>query len=151
MDVPTCNENDTAFSRGRIPAHDVPSVYSMICVSMSAKRRVQLRKILMVKSNNYQGMCSRRHKEQSEKLLCDTIFYYYYSCDKNNQPVLSLSIPIEDPIREYSSFDFYNFTGFWPAQFDEIVREITLLPRIIVYHRSCSTSSLEIALFILLR
>ena len=96
-------------------------------------------------------MCSRRNKDLSEKLLCDAIFYHYYSYDKNNRPVLSLSIPVEDPIREYSSFDFYNFTGFWPAQFDEIVREMTLLPRIIVHHRSRSTSSLEIALFILLR
>ena len=84
----------------------------MIYVSMSAKRCIQLRKMLIVKSNDYQGMCSRRYKDQSEKLLCDAIFYYYYSYHKNNRPVLSLSIPVEDPVCEYSSFDFYDFIGF---------------------------------------
>ena len=95
-------------------------------------------------------MCSRQHKDKSEKLFCDATFYHYYSHDKNNQHVLSLSIPLEDPVHECSCFDFCNFTGFWPSQFDEIVREMPLSPRIIVYRLIRSTSALEIALFVLL-
>ena len=94
---------------------EVPSARSMIYVSMSAKWRHQLRKRLMVKSNDFQGMCSRKHKDQCEKLWCGAMFCHCYSCDKNNRPVLSLSMPVEDPARECSFFDFCNFTGFWPA------------------------------------
>ena len=49
MDVPTYFENNTYFTRGRTPAHHVPSVFYMICVFISEKRRRQLMKRLPVK------------------------------------------------------------------------------------------------------
>ena len=106
MDAPTCFEHDKAFTREHMLANHAHGVHSMIFVSMSSKGRRKLMKRLMVKSNNFMSMHSKQHKDVSEKFLCDAIFYHYYSYDKNNQPVLTIFVPFEDPMREHSAFDF---------------------------------------------
>ena len=36
--------------------------------------------------------------------------------------------PLQNPVEEIPSATFYQVTGFWPAQIEEIMENLTLIP-----------------------
>ena len=50
-----------------------------------------------------------------------------------------------------SKYDFYNNTGFWPNQFQEIMNELKLIPNTIIHRKTRCKATKELSLYILLR
>ena len=54
---------------------------------------------------------------------------HFMSYNKFSRPYIFYEQPrVDDPINHFSSHIYYQFTGFWPEQLNEICRELTLLP-----------------------
>jgi hypothetical protein len=80
------------------------------------------------------------------------VYHHYYSYDMNIRPtILFGDPPMVNPVEELPAATFVQLTGFWPGQFEEIVGNLLLLPDIIVCPVTQSTSSKQLAIFLLLR
>ena len=60
MNIPACTESDSAFTRGRIPPHEVNDLYRSITLLGEAKRRKQIIKRMMVKGGMFDHSFVRR-------------------------------------------------------------------------------------------
>jgi hypothetical protein len=58
---------------------------------------------------------------------------------------------MENPVEELSVATFYQLTGFWPGQFEEIINNLLVLPDTIVCAATRSTSSNQLVFLLLLR
>ena len=85
-------------------------------------------------------------------MLLDTIAHHYLSHDKVSRPTVSHALPpVNDPVNEFSACDFYQLSGFWPEQFEEVLSEVTKVNDPIICRRTRCRASLKLALFVLLR
>ena len=77
---------------------------------------------------------------------------HFMSYNKFSRPYIFYEQPrVDDPINHFSSHIYYQFTGFWPEQLNEICRELTLLPDRIRCRKTGCFASKHLALFLLLR
>lgn len=87
--------------------------------------------------------------QAADKLNC-LLLNHYMSYDKISRAAPTFILPpIEHPTEQLTSLRFYQLTGFWPVQFEEVSRELVLLPE----HVKCKirvTASRNLALFVLL-
>jgi len=64
---------------------------------------------------------------------CQPASINYYSYDMNVRPTMFYDDPpLQNPVEELPSTMFHQLSGFWPGQFDEIVRNLVLIPDQIV-------------------
>jgi hypothetical protein len=85
------------------------------------------------------------HKSTSRVLysLFSSLYYHFYSFDM----ILFNEQPMEDPVNDLTSTEFYELSSFWPAWFREVVDNLHLIP--------CSATrcvaSKDVAVFLMLR
>jgi hypothetical protein len=92
-------------------------------------------------SRCYMDMISN-HFMSYNKFSWQYIFYDYIFYD---QPIIG------DPTTQFSSAIYYQMTGFWPRQLDEICHEMVLLPDVIRCPSNCCRATKHFALFLLLK
>ena len=62
-------------------------------------------------------------------MLLDTVYHHHTSYDMNVRPtILFRDAPMENPVEELPAAIFYQLTGFWPGQFEEIINNLLVLP-----------------------
>jgi hypothetical protein len=54
---------------------------------------------------------------------------------------------MEDPVNELPSTEFYELSGFWPAQLQEVVDNLHMIPRRITCSVTCCAASRDVAVF----
>jgi hypothetical protein len=59
--------------------------------------------------------------------------------------------PMENPVEELPAATFFQLMDFWPGQCEEVIDNLLLLPDAIVCAATYSTSSKQLAIFLLLR
>ena len=122
MDDVHCDEEDTATTRGRMPAHEVCHFQKTLHNVLANKRRTQLSRRLMIKLKGIKA--HKRNNTSIEMCLFKLFNSHYYSYDKKTRPTKNYDLPPlsqHDIFNEFTSHDFYYVSGFWPDQFDEIV------------------------------
>jgi len=58
--------------------------------------------------------------------------------------------PMEDPVNELPSTEFYELSGFWPAQFQEVVDNLQMIPGRITCSVTC-VACRDVAVFMMLQ
>ncbi len=130
------SEDDCAFSRGRIPAHEVRGVLDTSLTLLLAKAQAgQHRARLLSYGCDLSTQQSTIHL--ASRCFMDMISNHFMSFD--------------DPITQFSCAIYYQMTGFWPQQLDEIFHEMVLLPDRIQCQRAGCQATKCFALFLLLR
>jgi len=95
-----------------------------------------------------------RQRSSSDLLLSliHSIYHHAYSYDMNLRPTILFHEPtFENPVDVFPSATFYQLTGFWPGQFEEICDNLSLLPDAVVCPDTHCRSSKNLAIFLLLR
>ena len=113
MDDVHCDEEDTATTRGRIPAHEVYHFQKTLHDVLANKRRTQLSRRLMMKLKSTKA--HKRNNTSSEIYLFKLFNSHYYSYDKNTRPTKNYDLPPllqHDIFSEFTSYNFYYVSGF---------------------------------------
>jgi hypothetical protein len=149
--------DETALSRGRIPSHLRRQFQQIICMFLNVRgRRLQLNSRLCLVSPELLRllMLYCRQKSTSRVLysLFSSLYHHYYSFVMFIRPtILFNEQPMDDPVNELPSTEFYELSGFWPAQFREVVDNLRLIPGRITCSVTCSALSKDVAIFLMLR
>jgi hypothetical protein len=84
--------------------------------------------------------------------LFAALYHHYYLFDMFIRPTILFNEgPMEDPVSELPSKEFYELSGFWPYQFREIVDNLHLIPRRITCSVTHYVASRDVAVFMMLR
>ena len=149
MSLVSCSIDDDAMSRGRIPAHHVLDYYKMLSLTITRnnknriKKRKQLGRRRIIRKNNTM---------KYEDILYKALLFHHYSYDKSTRPSVEFNLPpLLQPVEVLSKYDFYNNTGFWPNQFQEIMNELKLIPNTFIHRKTRCKATKELSLYILLR
>ena len=85
-----------------------------------------------------------------EDILYKALLFHHYSYDKSTRPSVEFNLPpLLQPVEVLSKYDFYNNTGFWPNQFQEIMNELKLIPNTIIHRKTRCKATKELSLYIL--
>jgi hypothetical protein len=80
------------------------------------------------------------------------VHYHNSSYDMFLHPtVLIPDLPFDNPVEAFTSYQFYQNTGFWPEQLMAVKNNLTLIPDLIRCRQSRCRSTKSLALFLLLR
>jgi hypothetical protein len=146
-------QDETALSRGRIPAHLRRRFQQILCMFLNARgRRLQLNACLSLVSPRLLIFIVLYCCQKSVLYSLFAALYHHYSFDMFIRPTILFNEgPMEDPVYELPSPEFYELSGFWPNQFREIVDNLHLIPgRITCSVTRCATSR-DVAVFMMLR
>jgi hypothetical protein len=118
------SENDSAFDRGRIPAHHMWQVReSLETLVLMHQRNADRRKRLLWAGAPLE-LLSSRYRNSLDGLVNNNFLLltnHYMSYDMWSRPYRFYELPCVDNIYEqFSSHRFYELTGFWPVQVQEI-------------------------------
>ena len=148
------SEHLSAFDRGRIPAHHMWQV------------RESLDMLVQLQTDD--GKCRKRMLEAGAPLELLSCCYrkslndmvtsnfvlltnHYMSYDMWSRPYRVYDLPSVDNIYEqFSSHRFYELTGFWPVQVQEICQNLSLIGDTIVCQSTRCTAPKDLAVFVLL-
>jgi len=86
---------------------------------------------------SFQSRNSQRSGSLLLSMLFDTVYHNYTSCNMNVWPTPAAT--------------FFQLMDFWPGQCEEVIDNLLLLPDAIVCAATYSTSSKQLAIFLLLR
>jgi hypothetical protein len=130
------SEQDSAFDRGRIPAHEVRAAMEASTTLLEANVRVGRHHArLMMFGCDVTMQQSTLHV--AARSYMEMISNHFMSYNKFSRPYVFFEQPrVDDPTAHFSSHIYYQFTGFWPEQMEEICRELMLLPDIIRCQRT---------------
>jgi len=54
-------------------------------------------------------------------MLFDTVYHHYTTYDMNIRPtILFHDPPVENPVEEHPAATFFQLTGFWSGQFEDV-------------------------------
>ncbi len=111
-------EHESAFDRGRIPAHAIKEVSETRSVQNQALLRESGHRVWLIVLNVYPKSSILIHTVmQFNKMLLD----YYMSYDKVSRPFINFELPpVVVPQQQFSKHVYYQFTGFWPEQVEEV-------------------------------
>jgi hypothetical protein len=145
------SEEDSAFSRGRIPAHEVGAVMEMSSILLKAKTGAARHCAHLI----FYG-CDPDVQQSTVHIVCrsdmEMIRNHFMSYNKFSRPYIFFDQPrVDDPTIHFSSFIYCQFTGFWPEQIEEICQELVLLLDIIKCPSTGCHATKHLALFLLLR
>jgi len=145
------SEDDCAFSRGRIPAHEVRGVLDTSLTLLLAKAQAgQHRARLLSYGCDLSTQQSTIHF--TSRCYSEMISNHFMSYNKFSRPYIFYDQPrIDDPTTQFTSAVYYQMTGFWPQQLEEICHEMVLLPDIIRCQSTGCRATKHFALFLLLR
>jgi hypothetical protein len=154
------SENETAISRGRIPTYMRRSLIDFLSVILGSNARCRRISNLLLQNCSLVSSLSAimhlhrsrsRQRELLQQLLM-AMYNHYSSYDMFLRPtVLFPDPPFDDPVEAFTSYQFYQNTGFWPDQFMEVKNNLTLIPDVIRCQQSRCRSSKSLSLFLLLR
>ncbi len=145
------SEEDSAFSRGRIPAHEVRAVMETSSILLKAKAGAAKHHAHLIlygcdpyiHQSNIHAAC---------RCYMDMISHHFMSYNKFSRPYIFFDQPrVDDPTIHFSSSIYYQMTMFWPEQIEEICQELVLLPDIIKCQSTGCCATKHLALFLLLR
>jgi hypothetical protein len=141
------SEQDSAFDHGQIPAHEARAAMNTSITLLMAKAGLGRHHACMLMFDCIVGI-QRSTVHVAARSYMDMISDHFISYNKFSRPFIFYEQPrVDDPSIQYSSNVYYQLTGFWPEQLQEIFRELTLLPdRIRCRKTGCSTSK-HLALF----
>jgi len=145
------SEEDSAFSRGRIPAHEVRAAMETSSILLKAKSgAAQHRARLMLYG------CDPVFQQSTVSTACrsymEMISDHFVLYNKFSRPYIFYNQPrIDDPAMHFSSTVYYQLSGFWLEQMEEICHEFVLLPEIIRCQSTGCCAPKHLALLLLLR
>jgi len=99
-------------------------------------------------------LSSRYHKSLNDMVTSNFVLLtnHYMSYDMWSRPYRVYDLPSVDNIYEqFSSHRFYELTGFWPVQVQEICQNLSLIGDTIVCQSTRCTAPKDLAVFVLLR
>ena len=149
------SEEDSAFTRGRIPAHEFRETMDVSFLLLKAKARLSRHHFVMFDIDS--EATSDFSTQQSmlavaARAYISMISNHYMSYEKFSRPYKFYELPqVESPHTQFSSHAYYEMTGFWPEQLAEINQELTLIPDVIRCRRTGCFATKDLALFLLLR
>ena len=146
-----CTANDTAWSRGRIPAHEVSLLKKIILHEREDEER-----LMATRSRYRKAGLPYKYWKCRENIALSTIqtclIKHCTSYDKVTRPAaLHGRPPMTQPLQELTPYKFYYLVGFWPEQFRTICECLTLLPERIRTHSRCIATREEGLFLLLLR
>jgi hypothetical protein len=154
------SENETAISQGRIPIYMHRSLIDFVAVILGANARCQRISNLLLQNCSLVPSLSaimhlhhcRSHQRELLQQLLMAMYNHYSSYDMFLPPtVLFPDPPFDDPVEAFTSYQYYQNTGFCPDQFMEVKNNLTLIPDVIRCHHSRCRSPKSLSLFLLLR
>jgi hypothetical protein len=145
------SEQDSAFDHGQIPAHEARAAMNTSITLLMAKAGLGRHHACMLMFDCIVGI-QQSTVHVAARSYMDMISDHFISYNKFSRPFIFYEQPrVDDPSIQYSSNVYYQLTGFWPEQLQEIFRELTLLPdRIRCRKTGCSTSK-HLALFFIVK
>jgi hypothetical protein len=146
------SENDSALSRGRIPAHELKEVMNVSLMLLRAKANLSRHNIMMLNIGSVYFNMQQSSLPISARAYQEMISYHHMSYDSFSRPYKFYDLPkVRNPAEQFSSHSFYELTGFWPEQVSEISRELIFIPPIIRCRSTGCIAPKESAIFLLLR
>jgi hypothetical protein len=95
------------------------------------------------------------HQKSTSRVLYSllaSLYYHYYSFDMFIWATILFSEqPMEDPVNEWPSTEFHELSGFWPAQFREVVDNLHLIPDQTTCSVTHCAASKDVAVFLMLQ
>ena len=150
------SQAETALSRGRIPSYLRRQFHILISLLLDRRaRRSRLFSRLSLSSPQMLRIVVQYNRQRSTSRLLSSLFmslfHHYYSYDMYVRPTVLFNVlPLDEPINELPSSEFYELSGFWPGQLKEILENLTLIPERIVCPITRCAASKEVSIFLLL-
>jgi hypothetical protein len=151
------SQHESALSRGWLPSYLHRQVYYLLCLLMNQRAR-QGRTITRMSSLSTRLVCcftmqnSQCSNSRLLSSLFNVIYHHIYSYDMNLRPTIIFPhLPLENPVEEFPAATFFQLTGFWPGQFEEICNNLILIPDIFVCTETQCRASKQLSIFLLLR
>jgi hypothetical protein len=129
------SEELSAFTLGRIPAHEFHETVEVSYLLLLAKARMSRHQFLMfeidVQNLLYFGT-QQSTLPVAARAYISMISDHYMSYDCFSHPYKMYELlQVDSPHTQFSSHGYHEMTGFWPEQLVEINRELILLPDVI--------------------
>ena len=147
------SQHESALSRGRLPSYLRRQVHYLLCLLMNQRAR-RGRTITRMSSLSTHLVCcfTMQNSQRSNSRLLSSLFNAIYSYDMNLRPTIIFPhLPLENPVEEFPAATFFQLTGFWPGQFEEMCNNLILIPDIIVCTETRCRASKQLSIFLLLR
>lgn len=148
-------EDESAFTRGRIPAHELKITLETSIVLLQAKAnqsRNRARMFEMELDCESDVFLQESSLHMAFRSYMSMIRDHYMSYDQYSRPYKFYELPrVNFPHVQFSAHGYYEMTGFWPEQVDAIVSEFTLIPDSIRCRSTGCVASKHLAIFVMLR
>lgn len=145
-----CNPNDSALSRGRIPAHDIHLFKNAFHVQRDDDNNHVIMTQRRIREAGLPYEYCRCSESNGVPLLQRTLIQHFTSSDQVTCPIEpDLGCRMTQPLQELDNNTFYTLVVFWPVQFCDICSCFSVLPARIKTASHCR-ASWEEALFLLL-
>ena len=120
------SEEDSAFSRGRIPAHEVRAVMETSSILLKAKAGAAKHHAHLILYG-----CDPYIHQSTVHVACrcymDMISNHFMSYNNFSRPYIFFDQPrVDDPTIHFSTSNYYQFTGFLPELIKEIYQKLVL-------------------------
>jgi hypothetical protein len=129
------SEELSAFARGRIPAHEFCETMMVSFLLLQAKARLSRHQFLMSEYDLKTGLDSITQQSTlhvAARAYTSMLSNHFMSYDCFSWPYKFYELPqVDSPHTQFSSHGYYELTGFWPEQLEEINLELILLPDVI--------------------
>jgi hypothetical protein len=149
------SEGLSAFTRGRIPAHEFHETMMVSFILLQAKARLSRHQFLMSEYDLKTGLDSITQQSMlhvAARAYISMISDHFMSYDHFSRPCKLYELPqVDSPHTQFSSHGYFELTGFWPEQLKEINQELILLPDVIRCRRTGCCARRDMAIFLLLR
>jgi hypothetical protein len=149
------SEEDSAFTRGRIPAHEFRESMNVSLLLLRAKANLSRHRAMIFGIGFDAGLCFDTQQSalpMAARAYAQMISCHYMSYDCFSRPYKFYELPkVDSPHNQFSSHGYYELTGFWPEQVAEITRELTLIPPVIKCRSTGCIATKDLAIFVLLR
>ncbi len=132
------SQTEMALPRGHAPSYLCHQLHDLIYLLMTHRgRRGQ--------------MMSQMSHLHLMRLISPQILFFFQLRKRQYSSLLLLSMLLDTVYQHYTSYDMNGLTGLWPRQFKEVISNLLLLHDTIVCAATQSTSSKQLAIFLLLR
>ncbi len=120
------SEFDSAFDRGCIPAHLVREMMETRLTLLLDKACDSSHRYLMVELGLFpQQTTAHIAVSTFNQMICEHNMSYH----KFSRPYVNYQLPpVVTPDAQFSKYIYFQTSGFWPEQCQEISNELTLIP-----------------------
>jgi hypothetical protein len=157
------SQTEMALSRGHVPSYLCHQLHDLINLLFTQRGRqgqmmaqmshLHLMRLIPPQILFFFQLRKRQHSSLLLlSMLFDTVYQHFTSYDMNGRPIILFCDPLmENPVEELPAATFFQLTSLWPRQFEEVISNLLLLHDTIVCAATQSTSSKQLAIFLLLR